>query len=116
MSIQRVNPSPRWSDATVFDGIAHFVEVPNHTDCPIDEQIAQVLAQAELTLAQVGSDKSRLLSATIYITDKALVAAMNMAWEAWLPAGCAPSRACVKVELLDPSMLVEIAFVAAVNR
>lgn len=115
MNIQRLNPSPRWSDATVFNGIAHFVEVPGDTNCSIDKQIAQVLTQAELTLAQVGSDKSRLLSATIYITDKALVAAMNRAWEAWLPVGCAPSRACVKVELLDPSMLVEIAFVAAVK-
>ncbi len=115
MNIQRLNPAPRWSDATVYRSIAHFVEVPNNTDCPMDEQIAQILAQAEATLAAIGSDKSRLLSATIYITDKDNVPVLNAAWEAWLPAGCAPSRACVKVELLDPAMLVEIAFVAAVD-
>ncbi len=115
MSIQRLNPTQRWSDATVFNGMVHFVEVPNNTRCEIAEQIAQVLAQAEITLASVGSDKSRLLSATIYITDKNDVPALNTAWEAWLDEGCAPSRACVKVELLDPAMLVEIAFVAAVN-
>lgn len=115
MTIQRLNPTPRWSDATIFNNIAHFVEVPNNTDCSIDEQIAQILAQAEITLAEINSDKSRLLSATIYITDKANVPALNTAWQAWLPAGAAPSRACVKVELLDPAMLVEIAFVAAVN-
>ena len=113
MSIQRLNPAPRWSDATVFNGIAHFVEVPNNTDCTMAEQIVQILAQAELTLAALGSDKSRLLSATIYLTDKQHVAELNTAWESWLPAGCAPSRACIKVELLDPAMLVEIAFVAA---
>lgn len=113
MSIQRLNPTPRWSDATVFNGIAHFVEVPNNTDCTMAEQIVQILAQAELTLAALGSDKSRLLSATIYLTDKQHVAELNTAWESWLPAGCAPSRACIKVELLDPAMLVEIAFVAA---
>lgn len=113
MSIQRLNPTPRWSDATVFNGIAHFVEVPNNTDCTMAEQIAQILAQAELTLTALGSDKSRLLSATIYLTDKQHVAELNTAWESWLPAGCAPSRACIKVELLDPAMLVEIAFVAA---
>lgn len=113
MSIQRLNPTPRWSDATVFNGIAHFVEVPNNTDCTMAEQIVQILAQAELTLAALGSDKSRLLSATIYLTDKQHVAELNKAWESWLPAGCAPSRACIKVELLDPAMLVEIAFVAA---
>ncbi len=116
MTIQRLNPTPRWSDATLFNNIAHFVEVPNNTDCSIDDQVAQVLAQAEITLAEINSDKSRLLSATIYITDKANVPALNAAWQAWLPAGCAPSRACIKVELLDPAMLVEIAFVAAVNQ
>lgn len=115
MNIQRLNPAPRWSDATVYRGIAHFVEVPNNTDCAMDEQIAQILAQAEVTLAALSSDKSRLLSATIYITHTDNVSSLNKAWEAWLPAGCAPSRACVKVELLDPNMLVEIAFVAAAD-
>lgn len=115
MTIQRLNPVSRWSDATVYGGIAHFVEVPNNTECSMDEQIAQILMQAEVTLAAINSDKSHLLSATIYITDRENVAALNKAWEAWLPAGCAPSRACVKVELLDPAMLVEIAFVAAVD-
>ncbi len=115
MSITRLNPTPRWSDATVFNGIAHFVEVPNDTSCAIGAQIEQLLLQAEQTLAAIGSDKSRLLSATIYLTDKQHVAALNQAWEAWLPQGCAPSRACILVGLLDPAMLVEIAFVAAVN-
>lgn len=114
MSIQRLNPSPRWSDATIFNGIAHFVEVPANTACPMSTQIAQILSQAEATLAAIGSDKSQLLSATIYITDKNNVPALNAVWEAWLPEGCAPSRACVKVELLDSAMLVEIAFVSAV--
>lgn len=114
MSIQRLNPTPRWSDATIFNGIAHFVEVPNNTQCAMHEQIAQILAQAEATLAAIGSDKSRLLSATIYLTDKNNVAVLNHTWERWLPEGCAPSRACILVELLDPAMLVEIAFVAAV--
>jgi len=115
MNIHRLNPAPRWSDATVYRGIAHFVEVPNNTDCAMNEQIAQLLMQAETTLATLGSDKSGLLSATIYITHQDNVPALNEVWEAWLPAGCAPSRACVKVELLDPRMLIEIAFVAAVD-
>lgn len=115
MNIQRLNPSPRWSDATVFNGIAYFVEVPANTSCPMDRQMAQIFAQAEATLNAIGSDKSHLLSATIYITDKNNVPSFNAAWTAWLPEGCAPSRACVKVELLDPKMLVEIAFVSAIR-
>jgi enamine deaminase RidA (YjgF/YER057c/UK114 family) len=115
MTITRVNPTPRWSDATIYQGIAHFVEVPADTSVGLQAQIAQLLTQADTTLHQVGSDKSRLLAVTIYITRREDVAALNSAWEAWLPAQCAPARACVKVELLDPDMRVEIAFVAAVN-
>ncbi|WP_148714080.1 RidA family protein [Chitinolyticbacter meiyuanensis] len=113
MSITRINPTPRWSDATVFQNVIHFVEVPNDVNTDMADQVRQVLAQAEATLQLAGSDKSRLLMATIYVTDAADVPALNAAWEAWLPAGAAPSRACIKVELLNPAMKVEIAFVAA---
>ncbi|RYE53000.1 MAG: RidA family protein [Sphingobacteriales bacterium] len=112
--IQRLRPTPRWSDATCYKGIVHFVEVAADTEQDMTNQTTQILAQAESTLADIGSDKSRLLSATIYLTNIDNAAIFNLLWEAWLPAGCAPSRACLKVELLDPKMLVEIAFVAAV--
>lgn len=115
MSIYRLNPTPRWSDATLYHGIAHFVEVPSDTSRSFEEQLSQLLGLAEQTLVKLGSDKSQLLSASIYLTDSANFRALNSLWESWLPAGCAPSRACVKVELLDPAMLVEIAFVAAVS-
>jgi enamine deaminase RidA (YjgF/YER057c/UK114 family) len=114
-SIQRLRPTPRWSDATIFNGIAHFVEVPTDTEQDITSQATQLLAQAEITLIEIGSDKSQLLSATIYLTKTENAAAFNPLWETWLPANCAPSRACIKVELLDPKMLIEIAFVAAVK-
>lgn len=114
-NILRLRPTPRWSDATTFKGIVHFVEVPADTEQDITNQTQQLLAQTEVTLAAVGSDKSQLLSATIYLTRTENAAVFNAIWEAWLPAACAPSRACVKVELLDPNMLVEIAFVAAVK-
>lgn len=110
--IHRLRPSPRWSDATVFNGIAHFVEVPDDTEQDITSQITQILTQADATLAAINSDKTQLLSATIYITNTENVATLNTLWEAWLPEACAPSRACLKVELLNPKMLIEIAFVA----
>lgn len=113
--IKRLGPTPRWSDATVFNGIAHFVEVAADTEQDMSNQTQQLLAQAETTIAAIGSNKANLLSATIYLTQAENAAVFNALWEAWLPAGCAPSRACVKVELLDPNMLIEIAFVAAVN-
>lgn len=111
--IKRINPEPRWSDVTIYRGIAHFVEVPDDVAGDMANQVTRVLQQAEQRLADIGSDKTQLLSATLYVTDRANVATLNRLWEAWLPAGCAPSRACLKVELLNPDMLVEIAFVAA---
>lgn len=115
-SIQRLRPTPRWSDATLFNCIAHFVEVAADTEQDVISQTAQILAQTETTLAEIGSDKSKLLSATIYLTDAKNAPAFNTLWEAWLPTGSAPSRACVVAQLLDPKMLVEIAFVAAVTK
>ncbi|MDB9894876.1 MAG: RidA family protein [Reinekea forsetii] len=114
MTIQRINPSARWSDITVFNGVAYFVDVADDASADMTGQMQQLLAQAEQTLAKVGSDKSQLISVTIYITDFANVGALNDVWSAWLPADSAPSRACLKVELANPAYLVEIAFVAAV--
>ena len=76
-------------------------------------QVQQIFDQAEQMLASVDSDKSRILSVTIYVTDFANFDALNEVWDAWFPEGCAPSRACVKVELANPELLVEMAFVAA---
>lgn len=113
MAIQRINPEQRWSDATVYNGLVHCVEVPANLHADITGQTELLLAQAEATLALAGSNKSRLLMVTIYVTDLGNVPAMNAVWDAWLPQGCAPVRACLKVELVSPGMLVEMAFVAA---
>jgi enamine deaminase RidA (YjgF/YER057c/UK114 family) len=115
MDIQRINPSEKWSDVTVFNKIAYFVEVASDESDDLLGQANQVFSQAEESLASVNSDKSRILSATIYVTDFANLEVLNAAWANWLPKGCAPSRACLKVELVNPSYLVEIAFVAAVK-
>ena len=56
MDITRINPSPRWSDATIFNGMAHFVEVADDATADIESQIAQVFAQAEASLLTVNSD------------------------------------------------------------
>lgn len=114
MDIQRINPTARWSDVTIFNQTAYFVEVAADSSGDIQAQVTQVLNQAEQTLLGVGSNKSRILSATIYLTDFNFLPVLNPIWEKWLPENCAPSRACIKAELADPTLLVEIAFVAAV--
>jgi enamine deaminase RidA (YjgF/YER057c/UK114 family) len=110
--IQRINPAAQWSDAVVHNGTAYFVEVPE-SGTDITSQSQAVFAQAERTLALAGSDKSRLLIATIYLKHMSDRATFNAAWQAWLPKGCAPARVCVSAEMASPGYLLEIAFTAA---
>ena len=110
--ITRVNPQSQWSDVVVFQRTVYFVEVPESGD-DISSQTRAVLTQAERSLASVGSDKSQLLMATIYIKNMAERAALNAVWQKWLPEGCAPARVCVSAEMANPGYLLEIAFTAA---
>lgn len=115
MDIQRQGATARYSDIVVHNQVAYIVEVPvsAHEDAAVQTQ--EVLDSLDSLLALAGSNKSRILSATIYLTDMADYATMNSAWEAWIPSGCAPSRACVQVATLaQPGLRVEIALTAAV--
>ena len=66
-----------------------------------------------LMLAEAGSARERILSATVYLRDIADFAAMNEVWEAWLPVGAAPARTTVEARLAVPELRVEITVVAA---
>ena len=115
MAIQRLNPSARYADATIYHGLVHAVEVPFGEDGDIKSQMASLLAQLEKTLEAASSGKDRLLMATVYLVDMADYEGMNEVWEAWLPFGCAPSRACVQVaRLAHAGWRVEVAVTAAV--
>ncbi|CAM5326265.1 RidA family protein [Thauera mechernichensis] len=111
--IERHGVTARYADAVIYGDVIHLVEVPSSTG-PIEQQTREILDSLERQLSAHGSDRSRILTATIYITDLADVAGMNAVWEAWLPAGSAPSRACVRVAgLVDPGWRIEIALSAA---
>jgi enamine deaminase RidA (YjgF/YER057c/UK114 family) len=113
-NITRLNPAARYADATVFNGLVQTVEVPANEDGDIRTQTASMLELLERVLIRAGSSKARLLMATLYLVDMADYEGMNEVWEAWLPAGCAPSRACVQVvRLAKPGWRVEIAVMAA---
>ena len=64
-------------------------------------------------LAEAGSDKTKILTATIYLADIATFAEMNAVWDGWVPAGHAPARATVEAKLAAPRLYVEIACIAA---
>ena len=78
------------------------------TSVGMKQQTEQVLARIDGYLSVGGTDKSKLLSATVYISDMSQKPAMNEAWNAWIDPANPPTRACVAVELGTPSTLVEI--------
>ena len=75
---------------------------------------AQALAEIDSLLAKGGSDKTKILSAVIWLSDIADFAAMNKVWDAWVVPGQTPARATVQARLNDPNMKVEIMVVAAI--
>lgn len=111
--IQRFGTTRRYSDVVVHNGTAYIVEVPSNLDDGIAAQTENLLASVERLLQQAGSDKTRLLQATIYLADMADYEAMNLVWDAWVPEGTAPVRACVQAKLANPKFRVEIVLMAA---
>jgi enamine deaminase RidA (YjgF/YER057c/UK114 family) len=116
MQIERLGVTPRYADATVFNGLLHAVEVPAEEHGDITSQMLSLLQSLERTLQASDSSKAQLLMATIYLVDMADYDGMNAVWEEWLPVGAAPARACVKVAgLARPGWRVEVAVTAAVS-
>ena len=113
-SIQRLLPGARLSEAVVFNGMAFLAgQVPEDTSRDAEGQTAGVLSLIDNVLAQLGTDKTRILDATIFLADLADYEAMNRAWDAWVPAGHSPARATVEAKLANPAWKVEIKIVAA---
>ncbi|MGO2442330.1 MAG: RidA family protein [Serratia proteamaculans] len=113
MNIERIDPDQRWSEAVVHNNTVYYTSVPENLDDDATAQTANALAAIDVILARVGSDKSRVLDATIFLADGADFAAMNAAWDAWVVAGSAPVRCTVQAKLMNPKYKVEIKIIAA---
>ena len=113
MNIRRIDPDQRWSEAVVHNETVYYTSVPENLDDGATAQTANALAAIDLLLERVGSDKSRILDATIFLANTADFAAMNAAWDAWVVAGSAPVRCTVQAQLMNPKYKVEIKIIAA---
>ncbi|WP_370260906.1 RidA family protein [Limnobacter sp.] len=112
--IQRHGTTKRYSDSTCYNGVVYLVEVPSIEQGDIVAQATDLLANVDARLAEAGSNKSQLLQVQIFLTDMADYDGFNTVWEAWLPEGSAPSRACVQVKgLARPGWRVELVITAA---
>ena len=116
MTITRIKPGPRMSQTVVH---AHTVytagQVADDSSADVAGQTRQVLAKIDSLLAEAGSDKSKAMSATIWLSNMDDFAAMNEVWDAWVSPGNTPTRACVESKLAAPQFIVEIAIVAAIE-
>ena len=119
MTIERRNVGPRLSDLVIYapppaGRLVYLAgQVAEDRDADITAQTRSVLDQIDRLLAEAGSDKQHILSATIYLADMKDYAAMNAVWEAWVVKGETPARATVEAKLAHPSYRVEIQVVAA---
>lgn len=115
MSIVRIKPQARWSDAVIHNSTLYYTGVPENLDAGAFEQTQNTLAQIDTMLAEQGSDKTRILDATIFLASATDFAEMNRAWDAWVIAGHAPVRCTLQATLMKAAYKVEIKIIAAVD-
>lgn len=115
MSIERLEVGPRMSKAVVNGNTVYLAGIVAEAakGRSVAEQTKDILGQIDGLLAKAGSDKTKVLSANIYITDMANFAEMNSVWDTWIVAGHTPARATVEAKLAAPDYKVEIMVVAA---
>jgi len=114
MPITRHEPSKIYSKVVEANGFVFTAGiVADDVKQDAKGQTQQILKEIDRLLKLGGTDKSKLVSATIWVTDIRNRDAMNEAWNAWTGGENLPGRACVQAALADPRMLVEIAVVAA---
>ena len=112
--IRRIDPGPRLSEAVVYgERVYCSGMIPEDTAQDITGQVKQALGEIDALLARGGSDKTKILSAVIWLADIGDFAAMNAVWQAWVVPGQTPARATVQAKLNDPKLKVEIMVVAA---
>ena len=115
MTIQRFETGPRMSQAVVHGNTVYLAGIVANKTAgdSVTKQTQEILSIIDGHLAKAGTDKSKLLTATIYLTDMKTFADMNAAWDAWVSAGNTPARATVEVKLAAPQYSVEIMVTAA---
>lgn len=113
MTIERLDPEHRMSEAVIHNDTIYYTSVPENLDADAEAQTANALAVIDRILARAGSDKSRILDVTIFLVNKEDFAAMNRAWDAWVSPGNAPVRCTVQANLMHPQYRVEIKVIAA---
>ena len=115
--ILRFGTNPRVSDVVVHGGTVYlrgFVPVATRNGS-IADQVTEVLEQLDRALETVGSNRSRLVQVSLWLSDIGNLGALNEVWDQWCSPGQAPARACVESRLFAPDVFVEASAIAATN-
>jgi enamine deaminase RidA (YjgF/YER057c/UK114 family) len=115
MSVERKEVGPRMSQIVIHGDTVYLAGVVarQNADKGVTEQTREILSTIDQYLSQAGTDKSKLLSANIWLADIGTFAEMNAVWDAWVSPGHTPARATVEARLAAPQYKVEIMVVAA---
>ncbi|MXN63907.1 RidA family protein [Stappia sp. GBMRC 2046] len=111
--IVRIKPGPRMSQAVVHGGLVWLAGQVGEPGESVEAQTKTILANIEALLAEAGSDKSRILQTTIWLSSMDDFAEMNAVWDAWVDPANPPARATGESKLATPDYKVEIIIVAA---
>tara|TARA_Y100001970_G_scaffold281077_1_gene391120 strand:- start:217 stop:567 length:351 start_codon:yes stop_codon:yes gene_type:complete len=111
--IIRKDTNQRMSQIIEHNNIIYLSgQVGNKDSKDVTAQTSEVLEKINNLLLKAGSNKEKILSATIYLSDISTFEEMNNVWDNWLPENCAPARATVEAKLAFPEFLVEICIIA----
>lgn len=113
MTIRRIEAGPRMSQAVIHGNTVYLAGQVGTPGKSVAEQTQDILATIERLLKEAGSDKSKILQATIWLADMADFAEMNSVWDKWVDGPNAPARATGEAKLATPEYKVEIIIVAA---
>ena len=112
MTIKRSESDNRMSQTVVYGDMIYLAGQIG-TGADVTAQTKDMLAEVDRLLADAGSSKSQILSATIWLADIATISEMNAVWDAWIDPANPPARACVEARLATPEFLVEVMITAA---
>ncbi|MEN0104883.1 MAG: RidA family protein [Pseudomonas sp.] len=115
MPIQRQRTETRYSEIVIHNGTVYLAgQLADSYEGDAAQQTRETLNNIDRLLAEAGTDKSHILSVTIYLKDMASgYAGLNAVWDAWVTPGTAPARACVEAKLYTDAALVEMTVIAA---
>ncbi len=117
MDIERKHIGKRLSQVVIHNETIYLAGIVAGDPVPDDvgAQVTDILRQIDQHLSEADSDRSRILTATIWLADMSYYNALNVVWDAWIPEGHTPARACVESKLANPKYKVEIRVIAAVG-